>query len=343
MPNNVGKTKHIPAPEGDGEAGANNHSPRVIVCVDALDLSAKVIPHAYTIASSLGGELMLVHVMEPEKLPHAPSDPVEWDLRRREAQTFISGLASQLESNEVALSTKILEGLAAEQICSCVHGVAGDITALYRSDDKNHCRIGGTARRVMEKTSSSILMVPAGVPTVKKAKYARIMVPLDGSSRAESAVPYAVRIAAAENAELLLAHATPQLELLHVGPLSAEDIDLRERLSRRNKKAAGEYLGRLRAQLADCGIAVRTLILNKGDVRRQLVGSIVDQSVDLLVLSAYGHSGFADVPSGNVSSFMMTRSSVPVLMLRPPQGIGSEHIFSDTRSKGVRHLSGSVK
>ena len=325
------------------KAGTNGHSPRVIVCVDQSELSAKVIPHARTVAKSLDGILILVHVMEPGKLPHAPSDPVEWDLRRREAQIFISDLANRLKSDEISLSTKILEGQAAEQICGCRPGESGNITALGRSDDENQPRIGETARRVIETSGNSILLVPACVPLIEKASYSKILVPLDGSSRAESAVPYAVRIALAENAELVLAHATPQPELIHFGPLSVEDIELRERISRRNEMVAREYLDRIRAQLADCSIPVRTLILKGGDVRHQLVAAIAKQSADLLVLSAQGSSGFADVSSGDVSSFLMARSPIPVLMVRRAHEVGKEHIFSDTASKGVRRPSSSIK
>lgn len=343
MSTNAVRTIDTSNPNGLWKAETNDHSPRVIVCVDRSELSAKVIPHARTIAKSLDGVLILVHVMEPEKLSHAPSDPVEWDLRRREAQIFISDLANRLKSNGIPLSTKILEGHAAEQICNCMPGGSEDITALCRSEEENRPRIGETARRVMETSDSSILLVPACVPFIKKATYSKILVPLDGSSRAETAVPYAVRIALAENAELVLAHATPQPELMHFGPLSVEDIELRERVSRRNEMVAREYLDRIRAQLTDCSILVQTLILNGGDVRHQLVAAIAKQSADLLVLSAQGSSGFADVSSGDVSSFLMAHSPVPVLMIRRPHEVGSEHIFSGTASKGARRPSSSIK
>ncbi|MCF8467308.1 MAG: universal stress protein [Sneathiella sp.] len=343
MSSNAVRAIDTPNPNRLRNAGTNNHSPRVIVCVDQSELSAKVIPHARTIAKSLDGILILVHVMEPEKLSHAPSDPVEWDLRRREAQIFISGLASRLKSNGIPLSTKILEGQAAEQISKCMPTEPGDITALCRSEAENQPRIGETARRVMETSGSSILLVPACVPFIKKATYSKILVPLDGSPRAESAVPYAVRIALAENAELVLAHATPQPELMHFGPLSVEDIELRERVSRRNEMVAREYLDRIRAQLTDCSIPVRTLILKGGDVRHQLVAAVAKQSADLLVLSAQGSSGFADVSSGDVAGFLMARSPVPILMIRRPHEVGSEHIFSGTASKGARRPSSSIK
>jgi nucleotide-binding universal stress UspA family protein len=343
MSRNAFRTIDISVSNGIGKAETNDYLPQVAVCVDQMELSAKVIPHARTIAKALDRKLTLVHVMESVKLSNVPSDPVEWDLRRREAQIFISDLADRLEPAEISLSTKILEGHAAEQICSSKIVEAGNITALCRSNDENQPRMGETARRVLETSGSSILLVPACVPFIKKATYSKILVPLDGSSRAESAVPYAVRIALAENAELVLVHVTPQPEIMHFGPLSVEDIELRERLFRRNEMVAREYLNRIRAQLIDCSIPIRTLILKGGDVRHKLVDAIINQSADLLVLSAQGNSGFADVSSGDVSSFLMARSPVPALMIRVPREFETEHIFSDISSKGARRPTSSIK
>ena len=172
----------------------------------------------------------------------------------------------------------------------------------------------------------SILLVPSAVPEVEEAIYRRILVSLDGSPRSESAISTAVRIAVHQNAELILIHATPTPEFLRNVALEPEDVELYRQLSQRNDLAARKYLDRIRQSLANCDVVVRTVILKNGDVRRLLAEAIIVQSADLLVMSSHGHSGYGDVPSGDVSRFILSRSHIPVLMVRTPGVVGADHI-----------------
>jgi nucleotide-binding universal stress UspA family protein len=125
-----------------------------------------------------------------------------------------------------------------------------------------------------------------------------------------------MRIAAHQGAELLLAHIVPQPEITQIGPLSAEDLELRERLVRRNERVAREYLDRLRSRLAEGGVALRALVLRGGDVRGRLAHLVGDEAADLVVLSARGQGGRGDVPCGNVATYLMTHVTAPLLIVR---------------------------
>jgi nucleotide-binding universal stress UspA family protein len=144
-----------------------------------------------------------------------------------------------------------------------------------------------------------------------------VLVPVDGSPRAENVLPLAKRIARAQGAELLLAHVIPVPELTEIGPLDAEDLELRERLVRRNERVAGEYLDRLRARLADSDVSVRALVLRGGDPRNRLARLVLDEAVDLVVLSAHGRSARSDVPLGSVTAHLVAHAEAPLLILRP--------------------------
>ena len=290
---------------------------------------------------ALGGALSLLHVVEPGK-SHAPFDPVEWDIRKREARMYVSRLAKRFGDEADKISVQLLEGRSADQIGECTAGRVGDITALCSNDDLVADHIGETARRVLENSGSSILLVPSAVPEVEEASYRRILVPLDGSPRSESAIPTAVRIAVHQKAELILIHATPKPEFLRTAALEPEDVELYEQLSQRNALAARKYLDRIRQSLAHCDVVVRTLIVKNGDVRRLLADAISVQSADLLVMSSHGHSGYGDVPAGDVSRFILSRSNIPVLMVRTPVVAGSDHIYSSAESKGARRPHGTV-
>jgi nucleotide-binding universal stress UspA family protein len=141
-------------------------------------------------------------------------------------------------------------------------------------------------------------------------------VPLDCSSRAESALAIAIRIAEANSAELLLVHAVPDVNLTEVGPLEAEDIELRDQIRRRNEMVAQRYLNRIRSRTPLTGTPARIRLLNSDDPRHALARAILDEGVDLIILSSCGLSGHRDLPIGSTAEFLMTHARTSILLVR---------------------------
>jgi hypothetical protein len=114
-----------------------------------------------------------------------------------------------------------------------------DIAALCRSDVEQSGHIGQTARRALEMAASSVLMIPANANGSNgQMTYKRILAPLDGSAKAESALPMAKQLDLAEQAEIVLVHAIPDPVLTKIGPLESEDLELKRRLMLRKDKVA---------------------------------------------------------------------------------------------------------
>jgi len=316
--------------------------PKVVVCAGNSTSTGRVIPHAMTLSKALGAELLLVHVMEPQPPAYTPFDPFEWDLRRREAEAFVAEVAKLYSTDERGIATQVLQGRSSEQICACVVDNVQDIAALCRSDVETPGHIGNTARRVLERATSSVLVVPPTAPEGQPARYQRLLVPLDGSARAESAVSFARKIALAEQAEIVLVHAIPDPVMTEVGPLESEEIELKERLTRRNEGVARDYLERIREQLRGADLQVRCLILTGGDARRLLTSAIVTEAADLLVMSSHGNSGYANVSAGDFASYILAHSSVPVLMIRRQTDTSHGHVYRGAESKGVRRPAGAL-
>ena len=289
-----------------------------IACIDTTPASRQIIPHALAITNALGATLTMVHVIEAPPADQGPSDPVAWELRRREAQAHVDALAREDAGNNEKVTTRILEGHSAEQIAECAHQTKADLTCMctHGTQEATEGELGETARRVVAAAAGSILLVPPSAPSSKPVKYTKVFVPLDGSPRAESALSSAVDIAHAYGAELILVHATPELHLTRVGPFEAEDEELARRLQRRNERVASEYLKRVRAHLVERKLVARTLVLTGGDVRRQLAHAITEQNADLVVLASHGHSGHPDVAAGDVAKYLMGHTAVPLLIVR---------------------------
>ena len=318
--------------------------PKVVVCTETATSTAILAPHAIALSNALGFTLQLVHVIEPRAASQIPFDPIEWDLRRREAEAFVAGLSKQYEAPQRKILTRVSQGRTSDQICTCLADNLEDIVALCRSDVELPGHIGQTARRVLENAANSVLMVPASADKEVSINYQRILVPLDGSARAECALPLAKKIAQAFNGKIILIHAIPEPVLTEIDPLNNEDIELRDSLLRRNERVAKGYMDRIQENMSADGLVATSIILAGGDSRRLLNESIINESADLLILSSHGCGGHAEVAAGDVTSYLLANSRVPTLMIRRPgqNGYGgSQHVYRSADSKGARRPTGA--
>jgi nucleotide-binding universal stress UspA family protein len=292
---------------------------RVLACFDGSGLGEWSLPHAMAIARALGAPVTLLRVLECPTDDQAPADPLQWEIRRREAHEYMDRLATQCDRSATAVDSALLEGKAAEEICrwSTDHDVDLTVVTTHGAGGHSPWALASTARKLLERAPGSFLIVPSTVqPSDRTAHYRRVLVPLDGSPQAETALAIAARIATAHESELIVAHVVPVPELTQIGPLEAEDVELSDRLRRRNERVARAYLDRLRAQLADEHTNLRVILLQGGDVASRLAGVAARERIDLVVLAAHGRSGRLHLPCGGVTADLIARSSVPMLVVR---------------------------
>jgi nucleotide-binding universal stress UspA family protein len=279
-------------------------------------MSELVIPHAIAVARAFGARVTLLRLVDSGTAGDVPTDPLEWDIRRREARQHVEQVVRE-SGADVPMEADVVESRAAEEIRLWADRHQVDLMVLCHCDVPEPTE-WPVARTLLDHMPGSVLIVRAPVaPHTLIGRYRRLLVPVDGSSRAESAVPLAARVAASAAAELLIAHVVPGPGLTEIGPPDAEDVDLRDRIARRNERVAIAYLDRLRARFATLGPPLRTIVVRDGDVRTRLERLVEDEAVDLVVLSSHGHTGRATVPYGSVTADLVLQSAVPLLIVRP--------------------------
>lgn len=89
----------------------------IAICVDQSELSRKVIPYALAIVGAWDVPATLLHVLEVARANNGRPDPIEWELRRREARHSLERTAASAGSLGDRIETELVEGQAAEQIC----------------------------------------------------------------------------------------------------------------------------------------------------------------------------------------------------------------------------------
>jgi nucleotide-binding universal stress UspA family protein len=346
MPNSKEQVTQPYASNNGTNGDKNGQDPKVVVCAKTESSTEKVLPHALAISNALGIELKLVHVLESNETLKVPLDPIDWDLRRREAQAFVNELSKQYESKTKKILTQVLQGGMSDKICTAL--VDEDIVAICRSNAEQAGQISHTVRQILEKTANTVFIVPVTSSSDTFTNYKQIIIPLDGSARAESVLPLAKKIAQANKAALILIHAIPDSILTEIEPLNNEDIALRDNLTRRNERVARSYLDRMQENISASGIASKCVIVNNGDPRRLLNEAITSESADLLILSSHGQSGHADVATGDVTNYLLANVNVPIMLVRRRNhngnhngNNGGNHLYKNVDSKGVRLPTGT--
>lgn len=152
--------------------------------------------------------------------------------------------------------------------------------------------------------------------------YHRILVPLDGSTFAERALPLATALARSSGATLYLVHAHAPLIVLGPGPYALRGmatIDSENDGKRRASERA--YLERLGSEVARSGGLRVNVAMVDWPIPEALCDYVARADIDLVVMTTHGRGGIERLWLGSVADAFVRHSHVPVLLVRPHDGM----------------------
>jgi nucleotide-binding universal stress UspA family protein len=145
------------------------------------------------------------------------------------------------------------------------------------------------------------------------------MVPLDGSKLAECVLPHVEAIAKLSKASIELVHVIEPIELPTRGGIALSIDDLRQ-IELHTKNDAESYLREILERLKLDGIKAHSKLLT-GKAADSLVDYIQESTFDLVIMATHGRSGISRWIWGSVAERILHSSSIPVLLIRPPECI----------------------
>jgi nucleotide-binding universal stress UspA family protein len=143
--------------------------------------------------------------------------------------------------------------------------------------------------------------------------FKKILVPLDSSTLAERALPYAQKIAHCFESELILLHVlSPAAILAEYGEhCSHPDYHLRER-----EVKTRTYLALIQDGLTAQYQRARIEFLTGNPVAEMILETAADKTVDLIVMSTHGYSGRDRRVYGSVAGKVLEETPCPVFLVR---------------------------
>jgi len=175
----------------------------------------------------------------------------------------------------------------------------------------------------------------------------RILVPLDGSLLAESALGVAARIAHVSDGTILLLRVigVPTTYTPYIyGPDMAQSPQLAQDLIDMEQENAEKYLAEIGQLDLLAGIQVETTII-PGSAGMSILDTAKEEKVDVIVMSSHGETGFKRFALGSVAQYVSRHSSVPVLVLQSdgsaPFSISSDASYPSHSITALVALDGS--
>lgn len=139
-------------------------------------------------------------------------------------------------------------------------------------------------------------------------KVDKVLVPLDGSTLAETALPRAVEFVKANpGATLLLLRAAEASALPGIDAIEAQIDAVRE---------AETYLAAVESRLASEGVKNVTTSVWYGRPAPAIVEAAHIGRVDLIVMTTHGRSGMGRFFLGSVAESVLRGTTAPILLLR---------------------------
>ena len=293
---------------------------RILLPVDRSPLAECVLPHAVALARVFESRVTLVHVMEsPRKANWRRAvDPLNWRIRKTDAESYLDDLALRLKDAGVTAERQVLEGPAADQIVDLSHKEEFPLIILssHGQSGLSGWNVSSIVQKIIQRAHTSFMVVRAyqSPPAeITEFRYHRLLVPIDGSQRAEFVLPVVTTLARLPETSILLAHVVRRPEMPRQMPASSEDIELAGQLVERNRAEAVRYLDQLRSRLP---AEAETRVIVSDHVASTLHELVDEEKIDLVLLTAHGYSSLTRWPFGSVVSSFITYGTTPLLIVQ---------------------------
>jgi nucleotide-binding universal stress UspA family protein len=293
---------------------------RILVPLDGSKIAECVLPHLVALAQVCEPEVQLLRVLEPydSTARMRMIDPLEWQIRRAEAETYLNEVADHLRSATINSSINLIDGRPSEQIIEAANSWDADLILMssHGLSGISPWNVSSVVQQVIMRARRSIMIIRAYQPVTSEISdlhYSKIFLPLDGSQRAEMPLMLAETLARAHNSEILIAHVVRQPELPRRTPPSQEDLQMVHQLVQRNRDEALQYLEDIQSRVS---LPVQVFLEVSTSISRTLHQIAEDNEVELTLISAHGYSGDTCCPYGSVGLSFLIYGSTPLLILQ---------------------------
>ncbi|HEU65155.1 MAG TPA: universal stress protein [Chloroflexi bacterium] len=150
--------------------------------------------------------------------------------------------------------------------------------------------------------------------------FERILVCLDGSKLAEQIIPYATEQALQFDSKVTLLQVMSipsSIAMASVAGALPQTGDVIEADVQRQEAEIKACLDGVAQYLLEKGIDTECVTLGPSQPGETIVKYAQDNSFDLICIATHGHSGLGRVVFGSVADYVLRKSGLPILVIKP--------------------------
>ncbi len=298
----------------------------ILVPVDGSPLAERAVPIAADIARRAGGSVTLLRAHVPLAIVGATAEGVFTqdmlaadDTLRDRAKRYVDDLARRVGSEwGVRMEARIEDGPPAAVITQVAEEVNGGLIVMTTHGHGGFAPdwLGSVCDAVIRHSHRPVLAFPendahASEPFVPR----RILLPLDGSARADGVIPMARDLALLYGAEVdVVRMVAPYIPNDIVSTLASEipdpyGVDAQA-------AEAKESIDRVVAGLKEAGLKAHAVVRVEVNPIKALMTHIQESDPDCIALATQGR-GISRLFVGSVADKLIRSAQRPVLALRP--------------------------
>jgi nucleotide-binding universal stress UspA family protein len=293
---------------------------RILVPLDGSKLAERALDHAKCFAKTFSSEVILLTVQDPsmDRNSSRNIDPLKWQILKTETELYLQSVASHLNQEKINTTYKILEGNAAENIVNFAtsENINLVIISSHGWSGLSRWETSSVVKKVIEKVYIPVLIIrsfQSGEEGGANVPYQRILLPLDGSRRAECSLPTAITLTQDLNASLYTAHVIQQPVLPFTVDQTGQVAQVLNDYLKVNREAQEQYLENLRQRLP---IKAEIRITEGNNIPRAIHELVRSENIDLIIMCAHGQTGVTDWPYGGVAWNILEYGLVTTLVIQ---------------------------
>jgi nucleotide-binding universal stress UspA family protein len=140
--------------------------------------------------------------------------------------------------------------------------------------------------------------------------YETVLVPLDGSERAEEILPHVENLAKCCGAKLIF------LRVTEMPPWEGPETKVYDHLMEQTETDAKAYLEDVAKRVQQQGIETETIVCACEVVVHEIMATARRQGADLIAMTSHGRTGLPEAFYGSIAASVLHRIDRPLLIVR---------------------------
>lgn len=290
----------------------------ILVPLDGSPLGEKALPLATKLAQTIGAKLVLIRSAWVPRLSDIAPEDTELHVVR-DAEDYLSDIAFKLLAQGMTVETGVPFAPANEGILMEIELRKADLVVMSTHGRSGISRLiyGSVAEAVLAHSPVPVMLIHVAKGDIAVAPIPakpKVLLPLDGSECAESAIPYATALVEALDGSLVLLRVV-------VPPAQWVDTTLTipyptEEIINREIEETREYLNAKIEQLQAEGLMARSVI-EVGHAPDTILNVCDKENIDVVVMATHGRTGFSKALFGSVALSVLHQGYRPLLVVRP--------------------------